>query len=229
MLTHIVSVTIILITTLSTSDRKQRYDTPQIKLDCSPWFSSRDLSQRHSQDAQADITLVSKMRQTLCLYQSSFQRDGAATVLHQLLDAGHWRKLLHLIILEVFCYPNKSYSAPVVACYGLLTPLMPHSSSHCGDNSNPICVSVHTYMLLVNAEQWDGSKKTAVVLRIVLLTSLACRESHSKLRKAMQQKGKCFTLPVFLFGLWIKLSPGLGGGATSCPCLANKGSYSFPS
>lgn len=43
----------------------QSHDTRQVKLDRSPWFSSRKLSQRHSQAAQADVVLVSKMRQTL--------------------------------------------------------------------------------------------------------------------------------------------------------------------
>lgn len=47
--------------------------------------------------------------------------------------------------------------------------------------------------------------------------------------RACSGKAKRFTLPENLFGLWIKWSPGLGGGATSCPCLASKGSYSFPS
>lgn len=68
---------------------KQAYHTLQVRLDCSPWFSSKKLSQRQSKAGQADVTVVSRMR--FLVYQFSCQRDEATTVLHHLLDAVHWR------------------------------------------------------------------------------------------------------------------------------------------
>lgn len=82
-------------TLLLTSDKatKQAYDTLQIKLDCSPLFSSKKLSQRHSKAGQADVTVVSKMRQT-CVYQF-YQRLSCICCLMQ--DTGE-----NLIFLWVF-------------------------------------------------------------------------------------------------------------------------------
>lgn len=69
-------------------------------------------------------------------------------------------------------------------------------------------------------------------LRIVPLTPPASRQRFWAIQSSARpcsEGAKLFGLPGVLFGLWIKWSPGLGAGATSCPCLDSRGSYSFPS
>lgn len=160
-------------------------------------------------------------------------------VLHHLRNAEHWRWSLQLIFLQVL-WCCRSWSIGIgrselklkLRDVNFATPPLLHPTTHWW-----LVLSHHSLIPTVPCCLWMLSsemdlKKTAVILWIVLLTPLACRGaplSHPKLSKTVQQKAKLFGLPGFLFGLWIKWSPGLGGGATSCPCLASKGSYSFPS
>lgn len=213
--------------TLLASDKvtKQAYDILQLKLDCLPWSSSKKLSQRQGEAVQADTTLVSR-KGKICCYQTSFNSDKAATVLHQSLNAGHW---------------GNNYICCFCRCFGIID----HDRSEqmwifCQTNAaslGTVTITIilpmtHLYLKchgFANAGQWDGSKKSFCesCCSHHLLAGSAFEPSKAQQDRAA--KAKCLALPWFLFGLWIKWSPGLGGGATSCPCLASKGSYSLPS
>lgn len=226
-------------TTLLTSDRvtRQAYDTLRVKLGCSPWFSSKKLSQRHTVARPLRLTLLLLVKWDK-LSSSSVQlseTDGAAAVLHQLFDARHWKKknrspgITHHDQLEL-----GEQITTGVACCGFSTPLMlrPTSQLRWGLQTHQWLSHTST----VSCCLWmPGSEMD---LRRQQSFCESCCSHHllagsafepSKAQEGRAAKAEQFGLPGVLFGLWIKWSPGLGAGATSCPCLASKGSYSFPS
>lgn len=179
----------------------------QAELDRLAWLLSRKLSRR-----QNDVILVSKMMQT-ALHQLPMQDTGGNSCIWYfcrssgLIISSDWEHMVHLEL-----------------------QVMEH---RCGDSCDPISdwvVPTQSCRLWMSGSEMDLRGQRAFCESCCshhLLAGSAFEPSKAQEDRAA--KAEQFGLPGFLFGLWIKWSPGLGGGATSCPCLASKGSYSLPS